>query len=74
MVKLALGPRYRDKEISKEQYTDINRDVSRKMYERVGDASALADQAERERWQEVAEEEVRHAIEVMHFGAASEAL
>lgn len=68
MVKLALGPRYRDKEISKDQYTDINRDVSRKMYELVGDASALADQAERERWQGVAEDEVRHAITHLHFG------
>ncbi|TKA61324.1 hypothetical protein B0A55_11331 [Friedmanniomyces simplex] len=68
MVKLALGPRYRDKEISKEQYTDINRDVSRKMYDLVGDASALTDQAERERWQDVAEDQVKKAISVLHFG------
>ena len=62
MVKLSLGSRYRDKEITKEQYTDINRDVSRKLYELVGDASALADQAEREKWQGVAEDEVKKAI------------
>ncbi|KAK0355121.1 hypothetical protein LTR91_013685 [Friedmanniomyces endolithicus] len=68
MVKLALGPRYRDKEISKEQYTDINRDVSRKMYELVGDASALTDQTERERWQGVAEDEVKKAVSLLHFG------
>ncbi|KAK3616759.1 hypothetical protein LTR56_025751 [Elasticomyces elasticus] len=68
MVKLALGPRYRDKEISKEQYTDINRDVSRKMYDLVQDASALTDQTERERWQSVAEDEVKSAISFLHFG------
>ncbi|RMX98666.1 hypothetical protein D0867_12361, partial [Hortaea werneckii] len=51
MVKLALRPRYQEKEISKDQYTEINRDVSRKMYDMVGNATALADQAERERWQ-----------------------
>ncbi|EMC98905.1 hypothetical protein BAUCODRAFT_120197 [Baudoinia panamericana UAMH 10762] len=69
MVKLALAPRYRDKEISKEHYTDINRDVSRKMYELVGDASALTDQAERERWQSVADNEVKKAISTLHFGS-----
>ena len=62
MVKLALGSRYRDKEITKDQYTDINRDVSRKLYDLVADVSALADQAERERWQGVAEDEVKKAI------------
>ena len=62
MVKLSLGSRYRDKEITKDQYTDINRDVSRKLYEMVGDASALADQAEREKWQGVAENAVKKAI------------
>ena len=71
MVKLALGPRYKDKEINKDQYTDINRDVSRRMYDMVGDASALTDHAERERWQGVAEEEVRDAIATLHFGASA---
>lgn len=62
MVKLSLGSRYRDKEITKDQYTSINRDVSRKLYDLVADASALADQAERERWQGIADEEVKKAI------------
>ena len=62
MVKLALGTRYRDKEISKDQYTDINRDVSRKLYDLVKDASALTAHAEREKWQSVANEEVQKAI------------
>lgn len=65
MVKLSLGPRYRDKEITKEQYTDINRDVSRKLYDLVGDASALTDSEEREKWQNVANDEVQTAIEAL---------
>lgn len=72
MVKLALGPRYREKEINKDQYTDVNRDVSRKMYEMVGDASALTDHTERERWQNVAEQEVKKAIDMLHFGSSSQ--
>lgn len=71
MVKLALAPRYREQSISKDQYTDINRDVSRKMYDLVGDASALMDHANRARWQGVAEEEVRKAIEGMRAGLQS---
>ena len=62
MVKAVLAPRYRAQEITKEQYTDINRDVSRMLYERVGDAEGLADQKGREKWQEVAATEVERAI------------
>lgn len=62
MVKLSLGSRYRDKEITKDQYTTINRDVSRRLYELVGDASALTDQIERGKWQGVADEEVQKAV------------
>jgi hypothetical protein len=62
MVKAVLGPRYREGEINKDQYTDINREVSRMLYERVGDAEGLVDQQEREKWQEVASEGVEQAI------------
>lgn len=62
MVKAALKPHYRRKSISKDEYTDINRDVSRKLYDMVGDASALSDQRERERFQDAADEEVEKAI------------
>lgn len=65
MVKLSLGPRYRDKEITKDQYTDINRDVSRKLYDLVGDASALTNSDEREKWQSVAGEEVQKAVDAL---------
>lgn len=63
MVKLALRPRYNEQEISKDQYTIINRDVSRKLYDLVGNAEALAAKEEREKWQGVAEDEVRKAVE-----------
>ncbi|KAM0716588.1 hypothetical protein Q7P37_008033 [Cladosporium fusiforme] len=63
MVKLALRPRYLEKLINKDQFTDINRDVSRRMYDLVGDASALTDQSSREHWQTVAADEVQKAID-----------
>ncbi|KAH0288451.1 hypothetical protein M436DRAFT_39521 [Aureobasidium namibiae CBS 147.97] len=62
MVKAVLGPRYRGGEINKDQYTDINRDVSRMLYDMVGDAEGLANQDGREKWQEVASAEVERAI------------
>lgn len=71
MVKMTLRPRYLEKTINKDQYTDINRSVSRKMYELVGDASALADQGARERWQEMAATEVQSAIDGLAAEAAS---
>lgn len=66
MVKAALKPHYRLKSISKDEYTDINRDVSRKLYDMVGNASALSDQKERERFQEVADEEVNNAVSTLN--------
>ena len=74
MVKIALRPRYLDKTINKDQYTDINRDVSRKMYDLVGDVSALADQRARERWQGMAAEEVQKAVTSRLAEAPSRAL
>jgi hypothetical protein len=71
MVKLALGSRYRNKEITKDEYTDINKDVSRKLYGLVVDASALADQREREKWQAIADDEVAKAITSLAVAKAS---
>ena len=62
MVKAVLGPRCRGGEINKDQYTDTNRDVSRMLYDMVGDAEGLANQDGREKWQEVASAEVERAI------------
>lgn len=65
MVTAALKPMYGRKEVTKDEYTDINRDVSRKMYDRVGGADALEDQAARERWQRVALDEVENAVKAL---------
>jgi len=65
MVKNALGPRYREQEITKDQYTDINRDISHMLYDHVEDAKGLADQGARDRLQEMANNEVQKAIEAI---------
>lgn len=67
MVTVVLKPLYVKKEISKSEYTDINRDVSRLMYDRVGDAGAeaLADSETRDKWQKMATDEVEDAVKVL---------
>ncbi|KAF2002402.1 hypothetical protein P154DRAFT_430908 [Amniculicola lignicola CBS 123094] len=67
MVTAALKPFYTRKDITKDQYTYVNRDVSRLMYERVGDAgaSALADQDTREKWQKMASDEVDSHVKAL---------
>jgi hypothetical protein len=64
---------YLKKEVTKEQYTEINRDVSRLLYEKVGEAGAdaLADHDTREKWQQMAGAEVQNAIDARRAGAAS---
>jgi len=62
MVGAALKPHFHAKEITKQQYTDICRDVSRMMYDKVGDAKSIADQEERNKWVDVAAEEVEKAL------------
>lgn len=41
MVGTALKPHYREKTISKDQYTEINRSISRSLYERAGTVESL---------------------------------
>ena len=65
MVKAVLGPRYRTEEINKDQYTDINRDISRLMYDKIGGAEGLANQEERDKWQKFASDEVERAVETI---------
>ena len=61
MVKEALKSPYRRNQLTKEQYTDINRKISRLLYERVGDSDRL-DVEMREKWKSVAKEEVAKAM------------
>ena len=69
MVTTALKPLYQREELSKEQYTEINRDVSRLLYERIGDATALENQQERKKWQDLASVEVRSAVNALKVEA-----
>jgi hypothetical protein len=76
MVSAVLKPIYLKKEITKHEYTEINRDVSRLMYDRVGDAgtNALTNQDTREKWQKMAVDEVHNAVQAIGTnGAASSA-
>lgn len=66
MVKNALGSLYREHKISKDQYTDINRDVSRMLYEQVGNASDLADYDSRNRLQKLAVDKVQEMVDSLH--------
>jgi len=76
MVTAVLKPKYVKKEVTKEQYTDINRDVSRLLYEKVGDAgaTALAGQETREMWQRMAGDEVETAIRSLHAAGTAAVL
>jgi len=67
MVTAVLKPIYIKKDISKDDYTEINRDVSRLLYDRVGEAGAdaLAKQDTREKWQRMANEEVDKAVKAL---------
>jgi len=73
MVTAVLKPMYLKKEVTKEQYTDINRDVSRLLYEKVGEAGAdaLADHETREKWQVMASTEVESAIQNLRATSAA---
>lgn len=64
IVKSALAPHWKSAEITKEQYADINRDVSRKLYEVIADRN-FSDEKERWTWEKIATAEVAHAVKVM---------
>jgi hypothetical protein len=67
MVTAVLKPLYVKKEVTKQEYTDVNRDVSRLLYEKVGEAGAdaLADHDTRDKWQKMANWEVDGAVKAL---------
>jgi histone H3/H4 len=69
LVVSALQPHYQTQKINKDEYTDINRDVSRRLYEQIGTEDGLT---ERERWQKVAIEEVQRAVKALRKEAGGE--
>lgn len=62
MVSAALKPYYKKNTISKDQYTDINRTISRMIYEKIGDGGSVNGEA-RENWERLASDEVARAVE-----------
>jgi hypothetical protein len=64
MVSTALKPYYNRKELSKEKYTEINREVSRMLYDKVWEGGGLTHPSTRQRWQKVAANEVAQAVTV----------
>ncbi|KAN0072858.1 hypothetical protein V8E54_008972 [Elaphomyces granulatus] len=64
LVGDALRPFYRRKVVSKDEYTDINRTISRMLYELIGEAQAL-DADRKTQLQAVAGEEVNKAVEAL---------
>jgi hypothetical protein len=61
LVSSALKPHYIDQTISKDQYTVINRDISRMLYDKIGDFDSLAGN-DKAKWEKVADEEVNKAV------------
>lgn len=64
MVKMALKPHYRDKAVDKDQYTEINRRISRMLYERVGPIETMSAE-EKSKWEEIATAEVSKAVSAL---------
>lgn len=62
MVSTALKPHYQSCTVSKDEYTDINRNVSRMLYDRVGGTGNVQD-SERENWEQLANDEVAKAVQ-----------
>ena len=61
LVGAALKPHYRAKVVSKDEYTEINRMISRRLYDRVGDSESVED-GTKASLEQAANEEVRGAV------------
>lgn len=61
MVSAALKPYYKKNTISTDQYTDINRTISRMIYEKIGDTGSVNGDA-KESWERLASNEVAKAV------------
>lgn len=65
MVSMALKPHYRSKTISREQYTETNRTISRMLYDRVGTVETLSAEA-RADLENTANFEVQKTVGAIH--------
>ncbi|PKS10344.1 hypothetical protein jhhlp_002095 [Lomentospora prolificans] len=61
IVRTALKPHWHARELTTEQYSNINRDVSRKLYDEIKDPTLLDDESMKT-WEKVASKEVARAV------------
>lgn len=61
MVKDALSHPYKNDQVTKDQYTEINRKISRMLYKKVGDLETLHNDT-KDKWRKMANEEVVKAV------------
>jgi Ring finger domain/PHD-finger len=64
IVRAALNPYWHSNNISKEQFVNVNKNVSRMLYDKIADVTALDDK-EKGKWEKLATEEVKNAIEAL---------
>lgn len=62
MVSTALSPHYQSNTVSKDQYTYINRSVSRYLYDKFGDVGSINGD-NRKTWERMASDEVAKAVQ-----------
>ena len=68
LVSAALKPYYKNNTVNKDQYTDINRNVSRMLYDMVGD-NGVSNEEKREEWERIAIKEVDRAVKALSLAA-----
>lgn len=67
MVTAALRPHYKSNALNNDQYTDINRNISRMLYDKVGENGNVNGEA-RESWERLANDEVAKALQALKSG------
>ena len=71
MVRAALKPHYSQNVVTKDEFIDINKRISRKLYELVGPADGL-DSESKTKWERIANDEVNNAVARLKDMKASE--
>ena len=72
MVRAALKPHYYNNTVTKDEFVDINKRISRHLYELVGSVDGL-DSESKAKWEKIANGEVNNAIARLKDTKASEA-
>lgn len=65
LVSAALKPHYKSNAVNKDQYTDINRNVSRMLYEKAGEDTEGITGERKEEWERIATDEVDKAVKAL---------